>query len=134
MFFEAPVIEQVTEFVLGVIQNKEAQFVAISGEAVIGWCDVLLKPRPALRHSGVLGVGVLSSHRGQGVGTALLEATLNAAKDRGLTRVELYVRTDNERAIRLYEKFGFAVEGVVRKHLRIGSVYRDSYLMSVLYE
>jgi ribosomal protein S18 acetylase RimI-like enzyme len=133
-FLEAPPIEHVTEFVLGVIRNNEPQFVAVSGDAVIGWCDVLLKPRPALRHSGVLGVGVLSSCRGQGIGKALLGTTLNAAKDRGLTRIELFVRTDNDRAIKLYERFGFVVEGVLRKHMLIGGVYRDSYLMSVLYE
>ena len=133
-FLEAPPIEDVTAFVLGVIRNNEPQFVAMSGDAVIGWCDILLKPRPALRHSGVLGVGVLNSYRGQGIGTALLEATLNAAKDRRLTRIELFVRTDNERAIKLYEKFGFVIEGVLRKHLLIGAVYRDSYIMSVLFE
>jgi ribosomal protein S18 acetylase RimI-like enzyme len=133
-FFEAPPIEHVTEFVLGVIRNNELQFVAVSDDVVIGWCDVLLKPWPALRHSGVLGVGVLSSYRGQGIGRALLETTLNAAKGRGLTRIELLVRTDNEPAIKLYEKFGFVVEGVLHKHMLIGGVYRDSYLMAVLHE
>jgi RimJ/RimL family protein N-acetyltransferase len=133
-FFEAPPIEDVTEFVLGVIRNNESQFIAISGETVIGWCDVLPKPRPAMRHSGVLGIGVLDSYRGRGIGTALLETTLNAARNKGLTRIELFVRTDNERAIKLYRKFGFVVEGVLRKHMLIGGAYRESYLMSVLYE
>ena len=133
-FFEAPPIAHVTEFVLGIIRNNEPQFVAICSDTVIGWCDILLKPRPAMRHTGVLGIGVLSSYRGQGIGKALLETTLNAAKNKGLTRIELYVRTDNERAIKLYEKFGFVVEGVLRKHMLIGGAYRESYLMSVLYE
>ncbi len=132
-FLEAPPIEHVAEFVLGVIQNNDLQFVAVSGDAVIGWCDVLRQPRPALRHCGVLGLGVLSPYRGQGIGKALLGTTLNAAKERGLTRIELFVRTDNDRAIKLYEKFGFVVEGVLRQHMLVGGVHRDSYLMSVLY-
>jgi RimJ/RimL family protein N-acetyltransferase len=64
----------------------------------------------------------------------LLEATIGAARKKGLTRIELYVRTDNGNARRLYEKFGFAVEGLLRKHILIDGAYRDSFIMSVLYE
>lgn len=133
-FLEAPPFEQLTEFVSGVLRDKDPQFVAVKQEKVIGWCDVLRKVRPAMRHSGMLGIGVLASYRHQGVGKALLETTLAAARERGLTRVELFVRTDNEPARRLYEKAGFTMEGTVRKHLLIDGVFRDSYLMSVLYE
>lgn len=133
-FLEAPPLEQFTEFVHGVMKNEEPQFVAITDDQVIGWCDVLVKPRPAMRHSGVLGLGVLSSCRGKGVGTALLRATLGAARQRGLTRVELFVRTDNDRARRLYERAGFTVEGTLRRHVLVNGVYLDSYLMSLLYD
>lgn len=133
-FHEAPSIEQVTEFVLGNIRNNEPQFVAMTGDSVIGWCDVLAKPRPAMRHSGVLGIGVLKSHRRQGIGTSLIETALAAAKDKRLKRVELFVRTDNEPARKLYQKFGFMEEGLLRKHLLIGGAYRDSYLMAKLYD
>ncbi|MBI4987911.1 MAG: GNAT family N-acetyltransferase [Rhodocyclales bacterium] len=133
-FFEAPPLEQFKQFVQSTIRNDEPQFVAVSGDAVIGWCDILIKPRPAQRHSGVLGVGVLSAYRRQGVGMALLEATINTARNKGLTRIELYVRTDNENARRLYEKFGFAVEGLLRKHIIIDGAYRDSYIMSMISE
>lgn len=131
-FLEASPIEQVAEFVRGNIRNNEPQFVALAGERVIGWCDVLLKPRPAMRHSGTLGIGLLRDYRGQGVGKALMETTLDAAKARGLTRIELTVRTDNERAKRLYEKFGFVGEGLLRNHIFIDGAYRDSYLMALL--
>lgn len=133
-FSEAPPLEQFRQFVMDLIRNDEPQFVAVSGDAVIGWCDILIKPHPAQRHIGVLGLGVLSAHRRQGIGTALLEATIGAARKKGLTRIELYVRTDNGNARRLYEKFGFAVEGLLRKHILIDGAYRDSFIMSVLYE
>jgi ribosomal protein S18 acetylase RimI-like enzyme len=133
-FSEAPPLEQFKQFVLSTIRNDEPQFVAVSDDAVIGWCDILVKPRPAQRHSGVLGVGVLSDYRRQGIGRALLEATIDAAKSKGLTRIELYVRTDNENARRLYEQLGFGVEGQLRKHILIDGAYRDSYIMSVIME
>jgi RimJ/RimL family protein N-acetyltransferase len=132
-FLAAPPLDQVRKFVRENIRSNTVQFVALAEDAVVGWCDVLPKPRPTMRHSGVLGMGVVEGHRGRGIGRALLGTALQAARAKGLTRVELSVRTDNERAKALYEKFGFVVEGVCRKHMRVRGAYHDSYLMAVLY-
>ena len=132
-FLEAPPLEAVREFVLENIRSGQPQFVAIADDTVVGWCDVLPKPRPVYRHSGMLGIGVIDTHRGRGIGTALIDVTLQAARAKGLTRVELTVRTDNERAKALYEKFGFVVEGVCRQHMWVDGIYQDSFLMAVLY-
>jgi ribosomal-protein-alanine N-acetyltransferase len=51
---------------------------------------------------------------GAGFGTVLLGALLTAAEERGAHTVGLEVRADNERAHRLYERFGFSVIGVRR--------------------
>jgi RimJ/RimL family protein N-acetyltransferase len=133
-FSEAPPIEQFTAFVLGTIKNADLQFLALADERVIGWCDALVKQRPAMRHSAIFGIGVLDAYRRMGVGTALLRTTLEAARTRDLTRIELVVRMDNERARRLYEKAGFAVEGILRKHMLVNGTYRDSYLMALLFD
>ena len=47
------------------------------------------------------------AHRGQGIGRALLEATLNALKTRGAPRVVLSTAERNEAAQRLFERAGF---------------------------
>jgi ribosomal protein S18 acetylase RimI-like enzyme len=47
------------------------------------------------------------AHRGQGIGRALLEATLNALKTRGAPRVVLSTAERNESAQRLFERAGF---------------------------
>ena len=46
--------------------NGTAQFVALDGERVVGWCDVTPKAHETLRHSGILGMGVAATHRGTG--------------------------------------------------------------------
>lgn len=60
-----------------------------------------------------LGMGVLSTHRGQGVGRVLLERTIRASADRGLPGLSLSVEDENERARALYKSNGFVVAGRV---------------------
>ena len=133
-FLEAPPPEAVREFVLGNIREGHPQFVALVDHSVVGWCDILPKPRPVLRHTGVLGIGVVEEYRGRGIGAALLATTLEAARQRGITRVELHVREHNTRAIRLYEKFGFVREGLLRRDVFVDGAYENGVLMALLYE
>lgn len=65
---------------------------------------------------------------------ALLSAALAWSKGAGLRRVDLTVRVGNVRAIALYERFGFQVEGVRRSSLVVGGQYVDEFLMSVVHE
>jgi ribosomal protein S18 acetylase RimI-like enzyme len=84
-------------------------------------------------HSAVLGLGVSAEYRGRGIGTALLRATLEAARARGLTRVELTVREHNARATALYAKFGFEVEGVKKNAVLVDREYEDLICMALLF-
>jgi RimJ/RimL family protein N-acetyltransferase len=129
---EARPLEQVREFVRGQINANAPAFFALMDGRVVGWCDVVQKPWITVTHSGVLGMGVRPAYRGRGIGGALMEATLAGARNRGMTRVELTVRVDNERAKRLYERVGFVVEGLCRDHMRVDGKYYDSYLMAIL--
>jgi len=49
---------------------------------------------------------VSESGRGRGVGRALIEATANAARERGCHHLEWYTATDNADAQRLYDAIG----------------------------
>ena len=48
-----------------------------------------------------------------------------AFEDIGLHRVYLSVFSDNEAAIKLYERAGFKFEGEFREHLKIGEIYMN---------
>jgi ribosomal protein S18 acetylase RimI-like enzyme len=50
---------------------------------------------------------VVPSRRGHGVGRALLEATMEAAREAGATRIDLGTSVDDKAAIALYESAGF---------------------------
>ena len=129
-FQEAPPLARIRRSVLNNLRSGAPQFVALDADRVVGWCDVTPKTHSTLSHSGVLGMGVASSHRGQGVGARLLGTTTEAALARGLTRIELTVRADNGAAIALYRRFGFEAEGLMQRYLMVDGVYYDALLMA----
>ncbi|WP_424196454.1 N-acetyltransferase family protein [Ampullimonas aquatilis] len=101
-------------------------------EEVIGWCDILPRHGEARAHVGTLGMGLIASARHQGLGTQLISATLDKAKSKGMTRIELTVRVDNRPALALYERFGFKIEAQQSRSLKIANQYIDAYAMALL--
>lgn len=127
---EAPSFVRTRRFVLDSLKAGAVHVVAVAGyDEVIGWCDLRPKATPTLRHSAVLGMGVVAPWRGVGVGTHLLGATLEAAGQAGLQRAELVVRADNAAAIALYRRFGFELEGTLRDYMRVDGVKHDALQM-----
>ena len=59
---------------------------------------------------------------------------MRAAQKSGFARVELDVYEDNARAIALYEKMGFAREGIVRRAARIDGQFIDAISMALLFD
>jgi len=108
--------------------------VAVVGARVVGSLAVQTFPkRPRRWHAGTIGMGVHDEWQGKGVGTELLRAGVDLAdKWLNLTRLELEVYVDNEPAIRLYERFGFEREGVLRQYAFRDGVYVDAYAMARL--
>lgn len=58
---------------------------------------------------------LLPGARGNGIGRALLDAVLAAARARRLGRVTLHTRHRYDRAIRMYERAGFRLVGPARQ-------------------
>ena len=54
----------------------------------------------------IAGMGVAPTHRGRGLGEAVMRAVLDSARERGVKRVQLEVLVQNAPAIRLYERLG----------------------------
>jgi putative acetyltransferase len=129
---EAPPIERVREFVAQSVEQDAAQYLALVEDRIVGWCDVFPHWAYALRHVGVLGMGVQASHRGQGLGRALILRTLQHALDKGIYRVTLEARQDNVRAIRLYESVGFRHECRVACAMRFDGVFYSAVQMALL--
>ena len=108
--------------------------VAEASARVVGMLTVITFPnKPRRRHAGALAMSVHDEWQGKGIGSALMQAGVDLA-DRWLNlgRLELEVYTDNEPAIRLYERFGFEREGVLRHYGFRDGEYVDAYCLARL--
>lgn len=107
----------------------EGTLVAVAGGEVIGSIHVE-KSRFGF---GELGMAIARDARGRGVGSALLSAAIDWARDQGLHKLSLGVFPHNTAAIALYRKFGFVEEGRrVKQYRRSNGELWDSIDMGLL--
>ncbi|WOO39221.1 GNAT family N-acetyltransferase [Anaerocolumna sp. AGMB13020] len=68
---------------------------------------------------------MLKEYWGYGIGKSLLQETVAWADSNNIKKITLNVLETNEKAITLYQKFGFLVEGILRndKFLSDGKYY-----------
>jgi ribosomal-protein-alanine acetyltransferase len=87
------------------VPDTRLYWVAIDDDRVIGYCGMMF----ANDFADITTIAVDTSHRGQGVGAALLKLMLKTAIERGAARMLLEVRTTNTNAIDFYKHFGFDI-------------------------
>jgi len=80
-----------------------------------------------------IGADIHNNHRGKGFGYEMYKTFIpKVFKELGLHKISLEVLSTNERAIYLYKKLGFVVEGVKREEVLKNKVWVDSIIMSIL--
>ena len=85
------------------------------------------------RHSGELGIVVAQEYQGKGIGTSIIQQLIDWAKGNGVTtRIQLDTRTDNELAVKLYQSFGFEIEGCLKNSTLLDGKYYDLYVMGMM--
>ncbi|MED6310048.1 MAG: GNAT family N-acetyltransferase, partial [Pseudomonadota bacterium] len=84
------------------------------------------------KHAGRVGVGVLASHYGKGVGKGLMQEIERVAKENDISRLDLTVMSHNERAHRLYLSMGYKYEGINRHSLFVDGDWVDEIMMAKL--
>ncbi len=128
-------IKRNEDFILNMDSNQH-QFVAVikseaDQEIVVGTAGLNVYANHRLRHSGFIGIMIHRDYQGKGVGTALMQTLIDIADNwLMLVRVELSVFEDNDKAIHLYEKFGFEKEGIKRLAAIRNGKYVNEYSMS----
>ncbi|MFX1534309.1 MAG: GNAT family N-acetyltransferase [Promethearchaeota archaeon] len=108
-------------------EHKEIEF---AGNVTFG-----IPSNTRFNHTAMMGLGVLPKFQGQGLGSFLVELILKIARAKpGLARLELQVCAGNKRARKLYAKFGFEEEGLLRKRwIYPNGKIDDVIVMSILF-
>jgi ribosomal protein S18 acetylase RimI-like enzyme len=119
-------------FPLKMIENDWPMYCALEGRKFVGWADVTPVDIPECAHRGILGMGVVASHRGAGIGGRLLEACIAHAPRSRIEKIELTVWTNNTRAIALYRRHGFSEMGLIKDYRRLDGETYDGLLMERL--
>lgn len=94
---------------LEMIELDYAYYIAAREDGVpIGCCGV----RNMCGDGEITNVVIEASHRRQGIGERMLRYLMETGRERGIENYTLEVRRSNDKAIALYEKLGFVMEGV----------------------
>ena len=88
-------------------------------DQLVGNASVKASGEYRIAHIGEIGISILKSFWGMGIGSLLMEEILYWAQEtQVIRRLELTVQAQNTRAIRLYQKFGFEKEATMLRGAR----------------
>jgi [ribosomal protein S5]-alanine N-acetyltransferase len=96
---------------------------------IIGFVIATRDDNERSRHAAHIAIGIVEAHTGRGVGRKLMDALEAWARASGVVRLDLRVMVHNVRAIALYQRCGFAVEGRLRGEFCVGGRLVDAYQM-----
>ena len=105
-------------------KENELFILAFAEDRLIGALMLESGHRPRVRHVAELSITLRREFWGRGVGSALMDHSMAWLRRTGtIAKVNLRVREDHERAIKLYERKGFVSEGVSSRALYTGGQY-----------
>ncbi|MEP5153069.1 GNAT family N-acetyltransferase [Planktotalea sp.] len=98
------------------------------GETLVGFCGLRPQQLERVRHRAEIGpFFVKGSHHGTGAASRLMAGIIDEARSIGIEQLELFVDTENHRAIGFYEKQGFERIAMHPDGVRIDGVSRNDY-------
>ena len=100
--------------------DRNLYLVAINDGETVGAAIFTSFEKPRLAHRAEISLSVKKTMWGNRIGTRFMEKIIDFAKNTAKTKIiSLEVRSDNERAIALYKKFGFETVGTFRGFMKI---------------
>lgn len=101
------------------------------GELIGTGAVSVVSGRERFAHRREIAISVRKDYWGKGIGSGIMNVLMDFCKKSGAEVIQLEVRSDNERAIDLYKKFGFEKIGTYKKFFRIGGEYFDADYMNL---
>lgn len=109
--------------------------VAERNDLIIAYGFLLIGKRFSKNSSSVsLGIVVKDDYQRRGIGSKMMKALIRVAKREKMKEIFLTTRVDNLKAQKLYEKFGFSVDKLLKDEVEWQGKKHDAYRMSLLLE
>lgn len=129
--------EKEREWIESFMQRESSLLlVAEHGHEIVGSIDLTGGKRNRIKHTSLIGVGMLTQWQGVGLGTALFGCIIDWATHHSpIELLWLEVVGANERAFALYRKMGFIETGRQQRYFRLSeNRYEDNVIMSLWLE
>jgi len=127
--------ERVERWTSNIDYDKILTIVAVVEEKgeqrIVGSASLSINQREISRHTAELGIAVHDDYQNIGIGTAMLRHLLGIARVKKLRKLWLLVNTDNDRAVHIYKKAGFEIEGKLRDERYYRGQFGDEYRMAI---
>ncbi len=126
-------LEKEEEFIEDCLKsnNKLCIIGEVNGK-IVGNLSFRSGVRPRIKHTGELGISVLKEYWGVGIGKILMQYLIDWAKNSGIIRkINLRVREDNHKGIKLYKKLGFKEEGRISRDICVNGIYYTCITMGL---
>ncbi|MBR7552586.1 GNAT family N-acetyltransferase [Allobacillus sp. GCM10007491] len=111
--------------------DSHRQFILYQNDERIGYVglfDIETRHRNA-----EFGIMIAPEHQGKGYAADATRLTVEYGFNKvNLRKLYLYVDEVNEKAVHIYKKLGFQVDGTLREHYFVNGEYHDAYVMSLL--
>ena len=119
-------------FIEHIKDKKSLTTVAIVDGKIVGNLNLWPSGLRKMRHVREISMLIVKAYREIGVGTALMDYGINwARKQKDIEKLVLGVFSSNKRAQRLYKKFGFKVEGALKRQHILKGRYADELRMAI---
>ena len=129
--------ERVESWIVNMNYDRALPILAVveedSEERIVASATLAFSQAEVFKHKAEFGITVHDDYQDRGLGTALTKHMIEISRSKGLKKISLTVVTGNSRAIRVYEKCGFRIEGRLEKdhYNYITGEYGDDYVMAL---
>ena len=111
-------------------ERRTHTFLAWQKGVAVGYLSLTFAKFRKFRGNAYLTIAVLAASRSKGIGSKLMDIAETFAKMHGKRRMELEVFGRNTRAIELYKRRGYVIEGVKKNAVEDAHGYDDVIIMT----
>ena len=125
-------VEQERGFIRNSMNDENRCFLIAEVDGrIVANCSVgIVMNNKRFLHRAGMGIAVMKEYWSRGIGKIMMQECINWCKDKGIEQLELDVVAQNDRAISMYENFGFQVYGTKKHALKYSDgTYDDEYYM-----